>query len=190
MNKVFIISGKSGHGKDQVAAFMREALEASGKKVLIIHFADVLKYFLKEYYGYDGDKSKPENRSLLQHVGTDMVRKKHANYWAGVVLGFLSAQEDYEDFDYAIVPDARFENEVELLMRNLRGAVSIRVERYNEDGSPWVNPKLTDEQRAHASETSLDDYVFDYTIINDGDLELLKDNCMILLDDLKIRRTT
>lgn len=186
MNKVFIISGKSGHGKDQVATYIKEILERRYKKVLVIHFADVLKYFLREFYGYDGDKSKPENRTLLQHVGTDMVRKKHANYWVGIVLGFLSAQEDYDDFDYAIVPDARFENEVDLLMDNLKYTVGIRVNRFNEDGTPWENPKLTEEQKAHPSETALDNRTFEYTIFNDGDLELLHDNCEVLLHDLHI----
>lgn len=186
MKQTIILSGKSGAGKDMCAMFMRQALEAEGKKVMVIHFADVLKYFLREYYEYDGDKSKPQNRTLLQRVGTDMVRAKYENYWASIVLGFLSVEEDYDDFDVALVPDARFENEIDLLMTFLRHCVVVRVERMNADGSAWINPNFTAEQLEHPSETSLDDYGFDYVIHNDEGLEMLRESAYTVLRDLNL----
>ena len=62
----------------------------------------------------------------------------------------------------------------------------MRIERTNEDGTPWINEKLTETQRAHPSETSLDKFAFDYIIHNDGDLELLNESAETLLKDLKI----
>lgn len=186
MLKTIIISGKSGHGKDMSAYFMEKELEAHGKKVMVIHFADVLKYFLTEFYHWDGDKNKPENRTLLQHVGTDMVRAKIPDYWTCIVMGFLNAQEDYSDFDVALVPDARFENEVNILLEYLTDVTTVRINRTNSDGSVWLNPQLTEDQRHHPSETSLDNYVFDYTIINDEGIDTLKESCITVLQDLNM----
>ena len=45
--KVICISAKARHGKDTAAEIMIEYLEMQGKKVLITHFADLLKYLCK-----------------------------------------------------------------------------------------------------------------------------------------------
>lgn len=182
--KTLVLSGKSGAGKDMFAQFLKQELEANGKKVIIMHYADALKWILKEYYQWDGNKDE-HGRHLLQNLGTDKVRAQQPNYWTGVVVGFLTAIAPYNDFDVAIIPDARFENEVEITMDNLQPAYCIRINRRNADGTPWVNPLLTPEQLTHSSETSLDDYVFDYVILNDEGLELLKESAHTLLEDIE-----
>ena len=48
-------------------------------------------------------------------------------------------------------------------------AILLRVVRPN-----FVSP-LTEEQQKHASETALDDYQYDATIVNSGSLEDLKE---------------
>ena len=42
--KVITISGKAQNGKDTTAGLLKAALEADGYKVLITHYADLLKY--------------------------------------------------------------------------------------------------------------------------------------------------
>lgn len=175
-----ILSGKSGAGKDITAQFMKEKLVSEGKRVIVIHYADVLKFFLREYYEWDGQKDE-YGRTLLQHVGTDQVRSVFPNYWVGTVVGFLAA---VNDFDVAIIPDARFPNEIEVSMNTLEPSYCIRIERQNKDGSKWVNSQLTKEQQQHPSETSLDDYVFDYVIHNDEGLETLKESSYTVLRDI------
>lgn len=185
MKATIVISGKSGSGKDMIAGFMKEVLEKHHKKVLIIHFADALKWILREYFDWDGQKNEV-GRTLLQQIGTDIVRKEHPNYWTGIVVGFIQAMEPYNNFDVAIIPDARFENEVNIALSSLKNCVSMRVERKNADGSEWINPMLTEDQRNHPSETSLDHHAFDYVVHNDEGLDVLKESAETVLHDLNL----
>lgn len=185
MTNTILISGKSGSGKDQLAQYMKEELEKHGKKALIIHYGDAVKWVLRDYFGWDGKKDAV-GRTLLQTIGTDIVRACHPNYWTGIVVGLLQAFEPYNNFDVALVPDARFPNEVDIALENLQGCVSVRVERLNEDGTPWINPDFTEEQKNHPSETSLDHFAFDYVVHNDEGLELLHESAETVLKDLKL----
>lgn len=164
---------------------IKEILAAHNKRTIVIHYADVLKFFLKEFYNWDGKKDVI-GRSLLQGVGTDQVRAHNPDYWTHVVVDFLKAIEGYSDFDVAIIPDGRFENEVNIALTTLNNCYSIRIERKNPDGSKWINTNLTEDQRNHPSETSLDVFAFDYVIHNDEGLELLKESAETLLKDLKL----
>lgn len=183
--KTLIISGKAGSGKDSLAEFMREILKKNDKRVIVIHYADAVKWVLRDFFDWDGQKDE-HGRHLLQYIGTDVVRKNYPNYWVGIVAGLLSAFEAENLFDVALIPDARFPNEVEVVEDTIGPATLIRVDRKNLDGTPWINDKLTKEQREHASETSLDSYGFDYIVHNDEGLELLKESAETLLQDLKI----
>ena len=184
MKGTIILSGKSGSGKDMTAQFMKEELAKHGQKALVIHYADAVKWFCREFLDWDGKKDEV-GRTLLQMVGTDIVRAKHPNFWVGIVVGLIQAFEPYKDFDVAIIPDARFPNEVDISLANLKNSVSVRIERKNADGSAWVNPTLTEEQRKHPSETSLDCFAFDYVIHNDEGLDTLRESAIAVLEDLK-----
>jgi len=185
MKATIVLSGKSGSGKDMVAQFMKEALEKHHQKALIIHFADAVKWFCRDFLNWDGKKDQV-GRTLLQTVGTDIVRAKHPNFWTGIVVGLIQAYEPYNDFDVAIIPDARFENEVNIALQSLKNCIDVRIERKNSDGSPWINPLLTEEQRNHPSETSLDNFAFDYILHNDEGLDMLRESAETILKDLKL----
>ena len=184
MKGTIILSGKSGSGKDMVAQFMKGELEKHNQRALVIHFADAVKWFCRDFLNWDGKKDEI-GRTLLQTVGTNIVRAKHPNFWTGIVVGLIQAFEPYKDFDVAIIPDARFPHEVDISLENLKNCVSVRIERTNADGTDWINPALTEEQRNHPSETSLDVFAFDYIIHNDEGLELLKESARTILEDLK-----
>ena len=183
MNNTIIISGKAGSGKDMMAQFMKEELAKHGKKALVIHFADAVKWFCRDFLDWDGKKDEA-GRTLLQTVGTDIVRTTHPNFWTGIVVGLIQAYEPLDNFDIAIIPDARFENEVNISLENLKNCVSVRIER-TVNGEPWINPTLTEEQRNHPSETSLDVFAFDYVIHNDEGLDVLRESAQAILEDLK-----
>ena len=184
MKGTIIISGKSGSGKDMMAQFMKEELAKHGKKALVIHFADAVKWFCRDFLNWDGKKDEV-GRTLLQMVGTDIVRSKHPNFWTGIVVGLIQAFEPTRDFDVAIIPDARFPNEVDISLANLKNCASVRIERKNADGTPWINPTLTESQRNHPSETSLDVFAFDYVVHNDEGLDVLRESAITILKDLK-----
>lgn len=54
--KVITISGKAQNGKDTTAGLLKAALEADGYKVLITHYADLLKYICKQFFGWGQDR--------------------------------------------------------------------------------------------------------------------------------------
>jgi hypothetical protein len=59
------------------------------------------------------------------------------------------------------------ENEIELVKETFQDmALTVRIERYNEDFSRYLNPAFSLEQHFHITETALDYYHFDYYIDN------------------------
>jgi hypothetical protein len=140
-------------------------MEVDGKKVLIVHFADLVKFVCKEFFNWDGQKDE-KGRSLLQYVGTDKVRAKFPDYWVDFIINMLDVFG--ENWDWVIIPDTRFPNEIEKMRQKNIDVIHMRVFRDNFDSG------LTAEQAKHASETALDDSSPDIFINNRGDLEFLR----------------
>lgn len=159
MKKIITVSGKAGHGKDEFAKRVAVFLEERNNRVFILHFADYLKFVCQKYYGWNGNKDI-QGREVLQKVGTDIFRERYPNFWVDVIAMLI--QVIGQDFDYIIIPDCRFRNEIEVL-----GATSVKIIRSNYES------KLTEGQKSHVSETSLDDFLFDYVFECEtlGDLE-------------------
>lgn len=153
--KVITISGKAQAGKDTTAKVIKDKLNSEGHSVLITHYADLLKYQAKTLFDWNGKKDDV-GRSLLQHLGTDIVRKKNPDYWVDYVSDMLWMYGDR--WDYVLIPDARFPNEINQ-MKEQFDCITIKVISDYDNG-------LTEEQKNHPSETALDDFSFDYTIVN------------------------
>lgn len=162
---IVCISGKAQHGKDTTASMIKECLEQDGKKVMIVHYADLLKYICRTFFNWDGNKDE-NGRRILQYVGTDVIRKKAPDYWVDFVSGFLDIFNN--EWDWVLIPDTRFPNEVDL-MRDKFGTTHIRVKRTN-----FVSP-LTTEQQNHPSEVALDDIIPDCYLMNSGSLDDLRE---------------
>lgn len=162
-NKIFITGNC---GKDQSAIFLKEILEQDGKKVLTTHYADLLKYICKMFFGWNGEKDD-KGRSILQYVGTDVIREQNPNYWVGFIIEFLSMFKD--EWDYVLIPDTRFPNEIDK-MKDYFDTFALRINRID------FKSKLTDEQKNHISETALDNFGFDYIINTISNLDILKES--------------
>lgn len=163
--KVICISGKAQHGKDTTAGILKDQLESDGYRVLIAHYADLLKYICKQYFGWNGEKDEA-GRHTLQYVGTDVIRSQKPNYWVGFITGLLEMFKD--EWDYVLIPDCRFPNEIGYLKEHGFDVIHMRVIRHNFD-SP-----LTPEQQRHPSETALDYVLPDHYINNYGTLNDLR----------------
>lgn len=146
---------------------MPRFIEADGYKVLITHYADLLKYICKQFFGWNGQKDDA-GRHILQYVGTDIIRHKRPDYWVGFVASILELFPN--EWDYVLIPDCRFPNEIDYLKEAGMDTVNLRVVRKN-----FKSP-LTPEQQAHPSETALDDVEPDYYITNNGSMTDLKRN--------------
>lgn len=164
--QIIAISGKAQHGKDTTANYMRDALEADGYRVLVAHYADLLKFICKQYFGWDGQKDE-KGRRILQYVGTDVVRTKKPNYWVNFIKSLLELFP--EQWDYVIIPDCRFPNEIDELRNAGFQTIHMRVKRTN------FESQLTPEQQSHPSETALDDRTPDYYIYNCSTLDDLQE---------------
>lgn len=164
--RVICIGGKAQHGKDTLAKYLKEGLEQRGKRVQIIHYGDLLKYICTMYFNWNGKKDEA-GRTLLQKVGTDKIRSRNPNFWVAFVADLLDALQD--EWDYVLIPDTRFVNEVELMKTCfIANTTYIRVVRTGFDNG------LTEEQKNHISETALDDYEPDIYVYNHRSLEDLR----------------
>jgi hypothetical protein len=161
MTKFICVSGKAESGKDTCADIMRDILYEQGYRVLVVHNADLLKFICRNFFGWDGKKDQA-GRELLQYVGTDRVRKQNPDYWIDFIVGVIDLFKS--EFDWVIIPDTRFENEINRIKTAGYPVYAVRVER------PGHENKLTPEQRSHPSETSLDAYDFKYRICNAGEM--------------------
>lgn len=162
--KVICISGQARAGKDTTAAMMKKVLEETQhQRVLIIHYADLLKFMCKSLFSWDGQKDEA-GRHILQYVGTDVIRKQEPDFWVAFIIKVLRLFPN--EWDYVLIPDARFPNEISELRKAGFDVRHIHVSRPIENG-------LTEEQRNHISETALNAVVPDESIENNGSLEEL-----------------
>jgi hypothetical protein len=121
----------AGPGKDAVARLLKEELEKGEKRVLITYFAAPLRQICRNWFGWNG-QNDDAGRSTLQYVGTEIVRAKRPDFWVDYTMGLLSIMGD--EWDFVIVPDCRWPNELDLERYGFQTR-RIRVEgRYPLDG--------------------------------------------------------
>ena len=175
--KVCCISAKARHGKDTAAEILKGYLEEKGHKVLIIHFADLLKFICKQFFGWDGNKDE-KGRTLLQFVGTNVVGAKNPAYWAEFVVSFLKLFEN--EWDYVLIPDCRYPIEV-ATVKSAFDTTILRVERPNFDNG------LTATQKNHPSEIAMDSYYFDLILYNDKGIDEFINKVYSFADDYLLK---
>lgn len=110
----------------------------------------------------DGDK-KPTYRNFLQYFGTNVMRKYYDNLWIDATL--QNAPDD------VIISDCRFVNEANFVT-SLNGVI-IRVVRGD-----------TSSEDSHSSEVEMDGIVPDVVIVNNGNLDDLKEKVRLLSFDI------
>ena len=161
--RIYCICGKAQNGKDTCAQGLKKIIEAnSDKKVLIAHYGDLVKYVASTFFGWNGVKDE-KGREVLQRVGTDIVRTQNPDYWVDFIISILKMIGS--EFDYVLIPDTRFPNEINKLKEAGFDVRTIRVIR------PGFDNGLTDEQKAHISETALDNFNVDVTLYNNTTIE-------------------
>lgn len=159
MKKIILISGKAESGKSTCAKYLKEKLESNGYRVATDLFAKYIKGYLKDYYGWDGVTKNEFYRTKLQIIGTDIIKEK-LNFKAFHAKRIVEdIQVIYDDFDYVLIDDCRFRDEVYTLKSIFPNeCISVRINRLNHKS------KLTENQLNHRSECDLDDFKFDYVI--------------------------
>lgn len=172
MKKIVLINGKKRHGKDFLAEKLRSLLVQQNKTVEIMSFAGPIKGLvstvfdigLDELDDYKNDETGIYNacgeevsnfRKVLQRLGTEAMP---IYFGKNVWVDLLKSEADKSNADIILVPDFRFPNE------HIEGALTVKI--FNDDIIS------TD---THASENSLNDFVFDIVINNTGRPDISKD---------------
>lgn len=180
MKQIICISGHAGAGKDFFASILSAELTKRDYKTLICHYADLVKYICEKFFGWNGLKDV-SGRTLLQKVGTDIVRQKEPNYWVDFLCDIFTFFPD--EWDYIIIPDLRFPNEFTRIRERITpNVISVLVHREKEPEE--IIHKLTDKQKDHPSETSMKDFPFMVTIHNNYDIPTLHETAKIFADYL------
>lgn len=112
-------------------------------------------------------------RDMLQKLGTEAMRNGlHPDTWINALMcDYKKVKDKDEEYSYPnwIITDVRFPNEYEAIKS--KGGVIIRVNR-NESEKESIK---------HVSETALDDYIYDYVINNDSDINNLTSSIEVFL---------
>lgn len=77
------------------------------------------------FFGWDGEKDE-KGRTLLQKVG-DAIRAKRPDYWVSFISDIMEFFPG--EWDYVLIPDCRFPNEVDYIKNAGFDAVHLRVRR-------------------------------------------------------------
>ncbi len=110
------------------------------------HLVDVL--------GWEAAKELREVRRTLQHMGVG-VRDLDPDFWVRIVL-----TEAAQIPGPVVVTDVRFPNEVDAVRNHFRGR-TVRI----------VNPRIVPPAQEHISESALDSYTPNVTVLNTGTIE-------------------
>jgi hypothetical protein len=171
--RLFLVAGKAGSGKNEVAIFIKEIL----KNTVITSFSKYIKLYTLELTDWDGrDISKP--RAELQHMG-DRLRSIDKDFLTKRLLEDIEVYKR-EGISNVVISDVRLVNEIDFFkkIKDIE-VVTIRV---NSDTS---RRNLTNDEKYHITEIELDNYNgFNYTVKNQFN-ENLKEEIIKILEGMK-----
>ena len=173
LKMIFVLAGKARQGKDTICEFIRDYY----KDYKCLHLPN--NYYMRDYAkrisGWSGDDaSKP--RELLIELA-DLGRSRDEHFYINRTIEDIEIFQYY--FDIIIISDARFPYEISMMEEHFKNVTSIMVKRPNYDNL------LTESQKKHAIETSLDGFDgCDTELINDGTLDDLRNKVNDFLDKL------
>lgn len=173
--KIFVVGGKSGSGKGEIAKMIEEFYIYKLKKCVVTGFSKYIKLFAKELTDWDGvSANKP--RDFLQQFGS-RLRQYDKHFLTERMIEDINIYSDV--VDVVIIDDARMPEEIEELKSHFEDVTSILVV------NQFAPSKLTVEQQAHITETAFEQYNgFDYTIAND-DLNVTKEKVFKILEGIE-----
>lgn len=173
--KIFIVGGKSGSGKNEVAKMIEEYYIYKLKKCVVTEFSKYIKLFATELTSWDGI-SKVKPRDFLQQFGAK-IRKYDEHFLSRRMSEDIELYKDL--VDVVIISDARMPREIEDIKNNFPDVTSILVI------NQFSKSNLTIEQQMDITERALENYEeMDYIIAND-DLKLTKEKVFKILEELE-----
>lgn len=172
--RIFLISGKAGSGKNEVARLIKEFYIYKHEESAITSYSKNIKIFTKELTDWDGnEENKP--RKFMQTLG-DNIRSINSEYFTSNMIEDIAVYEKY--VKNLIISDCRMPNEIDNIKESFDEVYSFYIV------NQFSESKLDVEEQAHITETALEDYTdFDYIIAND-ELDKLKDKIFKILEGI------
>jgi hypothetical protein len=175
--RIIGMTGRKRSGKDTVGAYLRMKHSFAQES-----FAKPLKEAVRYIYGWghehlDGSLKEVVDpywqttpRAVLQSFGTEIGRQLDQNLWVKSLQRRLESFQTEPSGPFSfVITDVRFPNEADVV-KALGGEI-WRV----------IRPSLGERTDLHASETSMDDYVVDREIVNNGSIADLHNQVDVLL---------
>lgn len=178
---IILIAGKARSGKNTVSKILESEFIKEKKEVIISPYTKYLKEYIHNITDWNIEDEDNKPRDLLQKLSSELIKEK-----LGLENIFINRQiEDIKIYSYfkdvIIINDVRFPKEIDTIKNIFTNVVSIQVKRSN-----YISG-LTKEQLQDVTETSLDNYNnFDYIIENDN-IELLKEDTINIFKSLQKR---
>ncbi len=175
--KLYLITGNSGSGKDELGHLLKEELTSQGKKTCLLKITRPLYELCKNHFGWNGDMdNKP--RDLLQTLGIEVIKGKlhKKDYLLNSLIEEMEILDLY--FDVGIITDIRLVEELEKLTSKF-DATTILIKRVNNLS------KLSVKQQKHLTENDFLRYnKYDYKIDNTT-LDKLREESLVILGGSK-----
>jgi dephospho-CoA kinase len=173
--RIFLVAGKAGSGKADVARFIKEYYIYKIEESVITEYSKYIKMFARELTDWDGqDATKP--RRYLQQTGAEL-RKLDPNYFTRRMIEDIDFYKNH--VSNVIIDDVRMPNEIETMYESFDNVYSFCIL------NQFAPSKLSIEEQADITETALEGYQdFDYTIINDNN-NTLRDKVFKILEEIE-----
>ena len=177
-----MLSGKKQSGKDTAAKYLignfnfyriglADELKKDCAKILYSCFAinvssqsfesEVLK---SQIIDIEHNTKKCTYRKFLQYYGTEFIRNLFDDsYWAKIVCEKIRIYRNEDNF---VIPDFRFQNEYDTIYNEFKDKYQIIPVLIQRDVK-------TDQDSSHSSENSLEEFLFDHVIDNNGTIKEL-----------------
>lgn len=158
--KVYLVAGRAGSGKAEVAKIIEDYYNGLGKKTVITEFSKYLKMYAKDIIGYQENDPKP--RKFLQDLGVTI--KDNMDMPKMLINRLIEDLKIYElYFDVVVISDVRYPEEIEEIKNLYPESYSMYIVNQFQASS------LSLEEQMHITETALENYNnFDITITNDN----------------------
>ncbi|MCI8671206.1 MAG: hypothetical protein HFI36_04110 [Bacilli bacterium] len=157
--KIYLVAGKSGSGKGEVAKLIKKYYISKKAKPFITEYSKYLKMYAKDILNWDGGEPKP--RKFLQDIGVTI--RENMDMPKMLINRMIEDIKIYDlYYDVVIISDVRYPEEIEEMKKHFNDVKAIYV--INQFGPS----KLALNEQMHVTETALENYGnFDITLTND-----------------------
>ena len=175
---IICICGKAGSGKSTVGDYFFNLFNEYGSKVIVSPYTKYLKKYISDITGNIVDNNyKP--RDLLQNLSNELIKNimHDKDFFVRREIEDINFYSYF--FDVIIIDDVRFPREIEIIKEKFSNVISVGIYRNNYDNNLTLKPKND------ITETSLDNYnKYDY-IINNDNINELKNRVKDIVLDIK-----